>query len=80
MKTDEKQRVSNEIRYDIETGVYEQFPKLKERLSFIAGKLFESSHVINSSKELSMNELKTLSEQGYIKTDVASYYDDGDYY
>jgi hypothetical protein len=78
MKTDEKRKVSNEIRYDIETGVYEQFPKLKERLSFIAGKLFESIYVINSSKELSINELKTLDEQGYIK--LENDYTEEEYY
>ena len=69
MTKEEKQKLSNEIKYDIETGIYEQFPKLKERLLFIAGKLFESIYVINSSKELSINERKTLSEQGYIEAD-----------
>jgi hypothetical protein len=66
MTKEEKTKLSNEIKLDVETGVYDQFPKLKDRLLFIAGKLFESIYVVNSSKELSINELKTLNEQGYI--------------
>ena len=69
MNKEDKLKLSNEIKYDIETGVYELFPKLKERLLFISGKLFESIYVINSSKELSINERKTLAEQGYIEAD-----------
>lgn len=63
----EKEKLSNDIKYDIETGVFELYPKLKTRLSFIADKLFESIYVINSSKELSTHELDTLQEQGYLE-------------
>lgn len=66
MKNEEKLKLANEIRFDVEEGVFDLFPKMKERLLFIAGKLFESAFVINSSKELSEGELNTLEQQGYI--------------
>ena len=66
MNKDDKIKISNEIKYDIETKVFDSFPKLKVRLLFIANKLFESSFVLNSSKELTNNEIKELTEQGYI--------------
>lgn len=66
MTKEHKKKVYNEILYDIGIGVYDSFPKLKDKLNFISKKLNESIIVLNSSKELSKNEIKILNELGYI--------------
>ena len=66
MTKENKKKVYNEILYDIGIGVYDSFPKLKDKLNFISKKLNESIIVLNSSKELSKNEIKILNELGYI--------------
>ena len=62
-KMDNKE-IADEINKDIRNGVYNSFPKLKERMLFIAHKLVLSLYVNN--KELSENELNTLRENDYI--------------
>jgi hypothetical protein len=66
MSIEEATRISKEINYDKDRGIYEQFPKLKKQLIIISGKLIESIMVINSQKQLSLRELTVLKEQGYI--------------
>ena len=59
------QMIADEINYDIETGVYNNFDKLKKRLEYIAHRLVLSSYVTNI--ELSDHEIKTLKENDYMK-------------
>ena len=59
------QKIVNEIQYDIDKGVYDQFETLKKRLQFINNKLALQIHIINSDKP-SSKELQTLKENGYI--------------
>jgi lipopolysaccharide biosynthesis protein len=63
----DKKKIAEEIRHDIDRGVYEQFPKLKERLSFISNKLFNSIYIINSEAQLTEGEIETLIENDYYK-------------
>jgi hypothetical protein len=56
--------ITNTIFYDIETGVYDQFPKLKERLEYIANKMIKCAYTHNA--ELSEGEKRTLRENEYI--------------
>ena len=61
----ENQMIADEINYDIETGMYNNFDKLKKRLEYIAHRLVLSSYVTNI--ELSDHEIKTLKENDYMK-------------
>lgn len=63
---EEKLNLSNKIKSVIAKGVYNQFPKLKDHLSYIADKLFRSAYVVNDSLELSINERKVLTELEFI--------------
>jgi len=56
-------RLIGEINYDLETGVYKQFPKVGKRMQYIVNKLALSYYVENN--ELSEGEIETLDEQGY---------------
>ncbi len=60
----DKKYIANEILYDIDTGVYNSFPKMKSRLQHIAQKLIESMYIANM--EMSKGEMETLKEQDYI--------------
>jgi hypothetical protein len=62
----DNRKVASEIEVDVLNGVYDNFEILKRKLSHIASKLRESYMVINSRKELTPGEIKTLHEQGYI--------------
>jgi hypothetical protein len=66
MNNSDKEEVAREIQSDLQKGIYNTFPKLKERLSFIASKLLESIYIQN--KELSSGEIKTLVENDYIES------------
>lgn len=66
MKT--KREIVEEIRNDIDKGIYQQFPKMKDKLTYIGNKLFDGIYVINSSHKLSIQEVKYLSEAGYLKS------------
>jgi len=61
-----KREVSDEIKKDIDRGVYTMFPKLKSRLTFIANKLFNSAYIVNTDSQLSIGEVKTLIENEYL--------------
>ena len=63
----DKKKIAEEIRKDIDRGVYQMFPKLKDRLTFIGNKLFNSIYVINSESQLSKGEIQTLIENDYLK-------------
>jgi len=65
LSSEEKKHIVEEIDYDINRGVYEQFPKLKERLSYIRRKLYATIYLING-EEISDGEMKTLIENDYI--------------
>jgi len=60
----DNKRISKEIDYDIDTGVYNSFPRLKSRLEHISQKLIESMYIEN--REISEGEMKTLEENDYI--------------
>ena len=60
----DNKRIASEINYDIETGVYESFDKLKNRLEHIAHRLILATYIDNV--ELSDREIRTLKENGYI--------------
>lgn len=56
--------ITSEINYDIEQGIYNQFPVLRERLLFIAKKLTLCCYC--EDEELSKGEIKTLEENEYL--------------
>ena len=58
--------IATEIEFDIQTGVYRDFDSLAKKLGHIASKMSEAAFVINSSKELTMGEIKTLKDCGYL--------------
>jgi len=60
----DNKRIVNEINFDIETGVYDSFEKLKNRLEYIAHKLILAFYVDNI--HLSIGEIKTLKENKYL--------------
>ena len=53
------------INYDIERGIYDQFPILRNRLTKIQDKLLRRVYVVNSER-LTPNDLQTLIENEYI--------------
>jgi hypothetical protein len=42
------------------------FPILKNRLAFIAKKLFNAAYIVNAEAQLTKGELETLRENDYI--------------
>lgn len=62
-KMDNK-KIASEINYDIETGVYASFDKLKNRLEYIAHRLILATYIDNV--ELRDGEIQTLKENEYI--------------
>jgi hypothetical protein len=62
----DKKAIAEEINKDIEKGIYEMFPVLKNRLAFIAKKLFNAAYIVNAEAQLSKGELETLRENDYI--------------
>lgn len=63
----DKKKIVAEIQFDIERGIYENFPKLKSRLLFISEKLIKSIYIVNEEAQLSRNEIETLIENEYLK-------------
>jgi hypothetical protein len=62
----DKKKVAEEIKKDIDKGIYEMFPVLKSRLEFISKKLFNAAYIINTEAQLTKGELETLRENEYI--------------
>ena len=60
-----KNSIINAINYDIDRGIYDQFPVLKNRLTRIQDKLLRRIYVVNS-EILSPGEIKTLIENEYV--------------
>ena len=56
--------VANEINYDIETGVYVDFPILKNRLEKIAHILVKKFYIVNT--EISNGAILCLKENDYL--------------
>jgi hypothetical protein len=63
----DKIKVAIAIEIDVLDGVYSMFEVLESKLSYIATKLRESNTVINSSKELTPGEIRTLVDHEYIE-------------
>lgn len=64
----DKKKIVAEIDHDIERGVYNTFPKLKNRLESIRRKLYASIYIINAV-ELTPGEAQTLIDNDYLKDD-----------
>lgn len=62
----DKKKVAEEIKKDIDRGIYEMFPVLKKRLDFISKKLFNAAYIINAEAQLTKGELETLKENDYV--------------
>jgi len=62
----DKKKIVAEIDHDIERGVYDTFPKLKNRLESIRRKLYASIYIINA-EELTHGEAKTLIDNDYLE-------------
>lgn len=74
MKT--KKEIVKEIREDIDKGIYQQFPKLKARLTYISNKMFDGIYIINGEYKLSLNEVRDLAEAGYLNSyDVDEFFE-----
>lgn len=56
-------RLIGEIQYDLDTGVYDRFPKSKKRMHHISNKLAICHYVEN--KEMSSGEIETIRNEGY---------------
>lgn len=73
LSQEEKKRIVAEIDADMNKGIYEMFPKLKERLAFIRRKIYGGIYIINAI-ELSKGEILTLVENDYLdKNDYPEY-------
>ena len=66
MNKEEIKRIVNEIDYDINTDVYDRWPKLKTQLQYIRGKLSSSLFIINA-ESLTSYEEEVLKENDYLK-------------
>jgi len=64
MKESLKKEVAHKITKDIDNGVYDRFPFLKERLNHIKEKLVKSIHTKNTV--ITGGEVATLEENDYI--------------
>ena len=60
----DNKKIASDINYDIETGVYVSFDKLKNRLEHIAHRLILATYIDNV--ELSDGEIRTLKENDYL--------------
>jgi len=60
-----RQRIMGSIDNDIQKGVYDRFPALKNRLAAVSQSLATACYVINS-EPLRMNEVKLLVENDYL--------------
>jgi len=58
-------KISRQINYDIDTGMYMYFQKLRERLLYISGKLDKMEYCKNIS--LTKGEKNTLRENEYLR-------------
>jgi len=56
--------VAIEIDSDIERGVYDQFPTVKERMIYLLNKLRKLAYIVNCPA-LSIGELRDLRNNGY---------------
>ena len=65
----DKLKVATDIQKDIDKGIYEMFPVLKNRLTFIIKKLVNSAYIVNEDAQLTRGELETLRENEYIGKD-----------
>ena len=65
MKKEILMEVATQIALDIINGVYDNFPKLKDRLGYISRKIRNQSHIVNG-QGLTKGELATLRENEYI--------------
>lgn len=59
-------KVAESINKDIENGVYDKFPNLRDRLKFISKKVSKLS-VLSNATPLSNGEINTLKFQGYLE-------------
>ena len=59
-------KVVESINKDIENGVYDKFPNLRDRLKFISKKVSKLS-VVSNATQLSNGEINTLKFQGYLE-------------
>lgn len=59
-------KIAESIDKDIENGVYDKFPNLRDRLKFISKKVTKLSTVSNATP-LSGGEINTLKFQGYLE-------------
>ena len=57
--------VAEAINGDIQTGIYDNFPKLKKQLAYIADKIIRSNYIINADA-LIATELLALVRNEYI--------------
>lgn len=60
-------KVVESINKDIENGVYDKFPNLRDRLKFISKKKVSKLSVVSNATPLSNGEINTLKFQGYLE-------------
>lgn len=59
-------KIAESIDKDIEHGVYDKFPNLRDRLKFISKKVTKLS-IVSNAAPLSNGEINTLKFQGYLE-------------
>lgn len=59
-------KIAKEVSVDIESGVYDQFEKLKRRMEHISDKMLMYHYCNGTSADLSAGEMKTLEDNDYI--------------
>lgn len=64
INVDNISELRNNINFDLENGVYDNFPKLKNQLQYIVNKLAKSELVVNAEK-INIREVHFLEGQGY---------------
>lgn len=74
MKIDKEllKRISDVLNHDLESGVYNNFPKLKARLEYVGNKLARFRNIINA-EPLTGDEVRLLLDNDVI--DEGVYYE-----
>lgn len=67
MNKEQARVIYKEINYDIEKGIFNQYPKLKARLLKISKQLYHYAYVANCL-EPNGADMEVLKEQGYVST------------
>lgn len=72
MSPEQLKTLAEQVKTDIDKGIYAHFPALEKKLTSIAEKLNNSSYIVNTDNELTLTEKKILIEQTYLRHEYLS--------